>query len=154
MDKCNYIRRLLIRPNNIPHTSKRGIGQISHNIFNSLYASKALIGTPNYLLKTFKTSTLNLADYYSVLGLKPSATQDEIKKAYFKKVKEYHPDVNKAPNATEKFREVQEAYEVLGKPDSKRMYDTRGSTSGSKSQTSQSRASRASQASQSCILLF
>ncbi|MBQ4251705.1 MAG: DnaJ domain-containing protein, partial [Erysipelotrichaceae bacterium] len=52
-------------------------------------------------------------DYYEVLGLSKGASDDEIKKAYRTLAKKYHPDLNKAPDAAEKFKEVQEAYEVL-----------------------------------------
>ena len=51
-----------------------------------------------------------------------------MKKAYFKKAKEYHPDVNKSDGAKEKFAEVNEAYEVLGDDNKKRVYDQTGMT--------------------------
>lgn len=52
-------------------------------------------------------------DYYEVLGLSKGASEDEIKKAYRKLSKKYHPDINKEPDAEEKFKEVSEAYEIL-----------------------------------------
>ena len=66
-------------------------------------------------------------DYYEVLGLKKGATDAEIKSAYRKKAKELHPDINKDdPKAEEKFKEVQEAYSVLGDENKKKMYDQFG----------------------------
>ena len=65
-------------------------------------------------------------DYYEVLGLQKGASDDEIKKAYRKMAKKYHPDVNKEPGAEEKFKEINEAYEVLGDPQKKATYDQFG----------------------------
>lgn len=66
-------------------------------------------------------------DYYKVLGVERSATQDEIKKAFRKLAVKYHPDKNPGDKAAEeKFKEITEAYEVLGKEDSRKKYDELG----------------------------
>lgn len=65
-------------------------------------------------------------DYYEVLGLSKGASDDDIKRAYRKLAKQYHPDVNKAPDAEEKFKEINEAYEVLSDPQKKQTYDQFG----------------------------
>ena len=65
-------------------------------------------------------------DYYEVLGLAKGASDDEIKKAYRKLSKKYHPDINKEADAEEKFKEVSEAYEVLSDPQKKAAYDQYG----------------------------
>ena len=67
-------------------------------------------------------------DYYDALGIDKSASVNDIKKAYFKKAKEFHPDVNKSDGAKEKFAEINEAYETLGDETKKRVYDTTGMT--------------------------
>ena len=66
-------------------------------------------------------------DYYGILGLPRSAGQDEIRKVYRKLARKYHPDVNKGHDSEEKFKQIAEAYEVLGDPDSRRKYDSLGS---------------------------
>ncbi|MFX0071558.1 MAG: DnaJ domain-containing protein, partial [Candidatus Hermodarchaeota archaeon] len=64
------------------------------------------------------SSRQNKRDYYEVLGVDKDATEDQIKLAYRRLAKKYHPDVNKEdPNAKDKFIEVQEAYEVLSDPE-------------------------------------
>lgn len=65
-------------------------------------------------------------DYYEVLGLTRSASQEDIKKAYRKLARQYHPDVNKADDAEEKFKEIKEAYEVLSDPQKRAAYDQYG----------------------------
>jgi len=65
-------------------------------------------------------------DYYEVLGVSKDADQTEIKRAYRKLAKKYHPDVNKEPGAEEKFKEINEAYEVLGDEEKRKNYDQFG----------------------------
>lgn len=65
-------------------------------------------------------------DYYAVLGVPRTATDAEIKKAFRKLARQYHPDVNKEPTAESRFKEINEAYEVLSDPDKRKRYDTLG----------------------------
>jgi len=65
-------------------------------------------------------------DYYDILGVSKNASTEEIKKAYRKQALEWHPDRNKSSQAAEKFKEVNEAYEVLSNPQKKQTYDQFG----------------------------
>lgn len=65
-------------------------------------------------------------DYYEVLGITKSASKDEVKKAFKKLAKQYHPDINKEAGAEEKYKEVQEAYEVLSDDQKRAQYDQFG----------------------------
>jgi curved DNA-binding protein len=65
-------------------------------------------------------------DYYEVLGVPRTATQGEIQRSYRKLARKYHPDVNKAKDAEDKFKEINEAYEVLKDPEKRQKYDQLG----------------------------
>ncbi|XP_028755179.1 chaperone protein dnaJ A6, chloroplastic [Neltuma alba] len=65
-------------------------------------------------------------DYYSVLGVSRNASKSEIKSAYRKLARNYHPDVNKEPGAEQKFKEISNAYEVLSDDEKRSIYDTYG----------------------------
>ena len=69
---------------------------------------------------------MNKKDYYEVLGVKKDASDEEIKRAFRKLAKQYHPDVNKEPGADEKFKEIGEAYSVLSDPNKRSQYDQFG----------------------------
>jgi len=70
---------------------------------------------------------MKFRDYYDIMGLKRDATQDDIKRAYRKLARKYHPDVSKEADAEQKFKEVGEAYEVLKDPEKRAAYDQFGS---------------------------
>lgn len=66
-------------------------------------------------------------DYYKILGVQRTANAEELKTVYRRLARKYHPDVSKEPNAEERFKEVQEAYEVLKDPEKRAAYDQLGS---------------------------
>jgi curved DNA-binding protein len=69
----------------------------------------------------------NYQDYYKTLGVEKKATKEEIQRAYRKLARKYHPDINKESSAEEKFKQINEAYEVLGDPEKRAKYDQFGS---------------------------
>ncbi|NSW86416.1 MAG: DnaJ domain-containing protein [Syntrophobacteraceae bacterium] len=69
---------------------------------------------------------MKFRDYYEVLGVPRTATQEEIQRSYRKLARKYHPDVSKAEGAEDKFKEINEAYEVLKDPEKRKKYDQLG----------------------------
>src|SRR2546423_14763856 len=66
-------------------------------------------------------------DYYKILGVSKTASEDEIRKAFRKLARQYHPDVaGNKPGAEDKFKEINEAYEVLSDPEKRKKYDLLG----------------------------
>ncbi|CAH2093919.1 unnamed protein product [Euphydryas editha] len=75
------------------------------------------------VLRTITTTPRTAASHYDVLGVTPKATQNDIKSAYYKLSKLYHPDTSKDEESAKKFRAIAEAYKVLGNIKLKKMYD-------------------------------
>ena len=70
---------------------------------------------------------MEFKDYYAILGLERGASEDDIKRAYRKLARKFHPDVSKEPDAEARFKEVAEAYAVLSDPEKRAAYDDVGS---------------------------
>ncbi|KAG5523296.1 hypothetical protein RHGRI_035194 [Rhododendron griersonianum] len=96
----------------------------SHKNFPSVSSSSQF--NREISAKRFRTVVMAAADYYSTLGVPRSATSKEIKAAYRRLARQYHPDVNKQPGATEKFKEISSAYEVLSDEKKRALYDRYG----------------------------
>src|SRR3954453_13665813 len=69
-------------------------------------------------------------DYYEVLGVPRDASTEDIRRAYRRLARQYHPDVNKEPGAEERFKEISEAYEVLRDPEKREQYTRFGANGG------------------------
>jgi molecular chaperone DnaJ len=78
------------------------------------------------MLKNTRKNRMNQRDYYEVLGVSRNASNEELKSAFRTLARKYHPDVNKEPDAEEKFKEINEAFAVLSDPDKRRAYDQFG----------------------------
>ncbi|XP_027340719.1 uncharacterized protein LOC113854079 [Abrus precatorius] len=104
----------------------------SHSNFISIHSPSPLpfssISNPKLSPspRRFHTVFAASSDYYSTLGVPKSATGKEIKAAYRRLARQYHPDVNKEPGATEKFKEISAAYEVLSDDKKRALYDQYG----------------------------
>ena len=115
--------------------------QLSSSLFTS--SSPLFKSSSNYLklirfnkfnypqTALFHTSRLNAKDFYKVLSVPKTASQKEIKKAYYQLAKKYHPDTNKDPESAKKFQEVSEAYECLSDDGKRKQYDTFGTDANS-----------------------
>lgn len=66
-------------------------------------------------------------DYYEILGLTKGASEEDLKKAYKKLALKFHPDKNRAPNATDAFKKISTAFACLNNPEKRRIYDQHGS---------------------------
>ncbi|KAK3011826.1 hypothetical protein RJ639_010491 [Escallonia herrerae] len=98
----------------------------THTSFASISLSSSSSKLKKVSAKRYGTVVSASADYYSTLGIPKSASSKEIKAAYRSLARQYHPDVNKQPGATEKFKEISTAYEVLSDDKRRALYDQYG----------------------------
>lgn len=104
----------------------------SKQFFNNSFSNKNSIKFINKIFfKQFSEYNFDMKkDYYKILGIEKSATEKEIKLAYLKLVKKYHPDATQG-KTTEMFKEITQAYEILSDSNKKSIYDNQGSSYGS-----------------------
>src|SRR5947208_13884234 len=76
------------------------------------------------------TGMATTTDFYQLLGVSRGATDEQIRSAYRKLARQLHPDVNKEPDAAQRFKEITEAYEILTDPQRRQRYDIFGPTTG------------------------
>ncbi|KAH6780372.1 DNAJ heat shock family protein [Perilla frutescens var. hirtella] len=112
-----------------PHCSSKRLASISSTIFSQKPLNE-LFGSASYIKPCQRRGARLVVraarDYYSSLGVSKNATKSEIKSAYRKLARSYHPDVNKEPGAEEKFKEISNAYEVLSDDEKRSIYDKYG----------------------------
>ncbi len=98
----------------------------SQNSFFTLQRPKKQSLLQQVLMRSFASD--NKKDFYSALEVSRNASQADIKKKYFELAKKYHPDVNKTPEAKEKFAQINNAYETLSDEGKRKIYDQTGMT--------------------------
>eukprot|EP01084_Bolivina_argentea_P018351 34167_1 len=107
-----------------PYThTKASIQSIAHRKFRKFH-SKHHLSTHN--TRHFNHSSSQKRDYYDVLGISRDVKDSEVKKAFYKLAKQWHPDANKAPEAKDKFSEINEAYQILSNKEKRAQYDQFG----------------------------
>ncbi|KAF2260711.1 hypothetical protein CC78DRAFT_571018 [Lojkania enalia] len=109
------------------HCQRRGISSRPQFYRPSISPWKLQCNAPQMRLFHATSPSLAVSDPYATLGVPKSATQAEIKKAYYGLAKKYHPDTNKDPSAKDKFAAAQSAYDLLSDADKRKAYDSYGS---------------------------
>ncbi|XP_024021883.1 uncharacterized protein LOC21408437 isoform X2 [Morus notabilis] len=118
---------LLVSPPTSSLSSSSFSSGATHKSLISLYSSFSKLNPRlNRAKRGFGPVITASGDYYATLGVPKSASSKEIKAAYRRLARQYHPDVNKQPGATEKFKEISAAYEVLSDDNKRALYDQYG----------------------------